>query len=127
MAEFIGGISDNRWICLFVILVFIFIAGMFVEATVNTLLLTPIFLPIVKTMGFDPVYFGILFMTLITMGGMTPPVGVTMFATCSILKCPFEDYVKESLPFLVTILLEILLLALCPWIFMWLPNLVFGT
>lgn len=127
MATFIAGISDNRWICLLVILLFIFIAGMFVEATVNTLLLTPIFLPIVRGMGFDPVYFGILFMTLITMGGMTPPVGVTMFATCSILKCPFEDYVRESIPFLITILLEILILTFFPWTFMWLPNLVFGT
>lgn len=126
MAEFIANISTNRWICLFIILIFVFIAGMFVEATVNTLLLTPIFLPIIRTMGFDPVYFGILFMTLVTMGGMTPPVGVTMFATCSIMKCPIEDYVKESIPFIVTILLEVLILTFCPWLFMWLPNLIFG-
>jgi tripartite ATP-independent transporter DctM subunit len=125
MAEVISGVSANRWISLIIILLFVFIAGMFVEATVNTLLLTPIFLPIVKDMGFDPVHFGILFMTLITMGGMTPPVGVTMFATCSILKCPFEDYVKESIPFILAILAEIMILTFFPQIFMWLPNLIF--
>lgn len=125
MAEVIAGISDNRWVCLLIILVFVFVAGMFVEATVNTLLLTPIFLPIVTGLGFDPVHFGILFMTLVTMGGMTPPVGVTMFATCSILKCPFEDYVRECVPFVITILIEILILTFFPQIFMWLPNLIF--
>jgi tripartite ATP-independent transporter DctM subunit len=125
MAEVIAGISSNRWICLLIILVFVFVAGMFVEATVNTLLLTPIFLPIVKNFGFDSVHFGILFMTLVTMGGMTPPVGVTMFATCSILKCPFEDYVRECVPFVVTIVLEVVILTFLPDAVMWLPNLVF--
>ena len=125
MAELITGISDNRWVCLLIILAFVFLAGMFVEATVNTLLLTPIFLPIVSGLGFDPVHFGILFMTLVTMGGMTPPVGVTMFATCSILKCPFEDYVRECVPFVVTIVLEVAILTFFPQIFMWLPDLIF--
>lgn len=125
MAEMIAGVSASPLISLLIILAFVFVAGMFVEATVNTLLLTPIFLPIVKDLGFDPVHFGILFMTLVTMGGMTPPVGVTMFATCSILKCPIEDYVKECVPFVVTIVLEVLILTFFPQIFMWLPNLIF--
>ncbi|MFA5014604.1 MAG: TRAP transporter large permease [Actinomycetota bacterium] len=126
MAAFIGGISQNSYVIIFIVLLFILIAGMFMEATVNTLLLTPIFLPIVRELGVDPVHFGILFMTLITMGGMTPPVGVTMYATCSIMKCPVEDYVKESLPFIAVILVEIVILVFFPQIFMWLPNLVFG-
>ncbi len=125
MAEVIAQVSSNKWVSFLIILGFVFIAGMFVEATVNTLLLTPIFLPIVVGMGFDPVHFGILFMTLVTMGGMTPPVGVTMFATCSILKCPFEDYVRESIPFIVAIVCEIAILTFFPQIFMWLPNLIF--
>jgi len=114
MAQFISSLSQNPIVIVTIVLVFIFIAGMFMEATVNTLLLTPIFLPIVKELGIDPVHFGILFMTIITMGGMTPPVGVTMYATCSILKCP-------------VIVLEIIILAFFPQIFMWLPNLIFGT
>ena len=125
MASFIAGVTANRWLSLFIILIFVFVAGMFVEATVNTLLLTPIFLPIIKELGFDPVHFGILFMTLVTMGGMTPPVGVTMFATCSILKCPFEDYVRECVPFVITIVLEVALLTLVPDVVLWLPNLIF--
>jgi tripartite ATP-independent transporter DctM subunit len=126
MAEFIVGVSENRWIVFAIIMVFVFIAGMFMEATVNTLLLTPIFLPIVTSFGFDPIHFGIVFMTTVTMGGMTPPVGVTMYTTCSLLKCPVEEYMKESLPFIGAVIFEIILLAVFPQTFMWLPNLVFG-
>ena len=100
---------------------------MFMEGTVNTLLLTPIFLPIVQGMGMDPVHFGIVFMTTVTLGGMTPPVGTAMYSACAILKCPVEEYTKESLPFFAVIFAEIALLIFIPQIFMWLPNLVFGA
>jgi TRAP-type C4-dicarboxylate transport system permease large subunit len=99
---------------------------MFMEATVNTLLLTPIFLPIAKSIGVDPVHFGILMMTTVTMGGMTPPVGVTMYTVCSLLECPTEKYVYESIIFTVAIIIEIMILAMFPQIVLFLPNLVFG-
>ncbi|MDR1135054.1 MAG: TRAP transporter large permease [Clostridiales Family XIII bacterium] len=126
MAELIVGVSENRWVVFAIIMVFVFVAGMFMEATVNTLLLTPIFLPIATAFGFDPVHFGIVFMTTITMGGMTPPVGVTMYTTCSLLKCPVEDYVKECIPFVGAVVFEVAVLSIFPQIFMWLPNMVFG-
>lgn len=126
MAALFTGVSSNPQIIMIIICLFVFVAGMFMEGTVNTLLLTPIFLPIVKGLGVDPVHFGIVFMTTVTLGGMTPPVGTAMYASCTILGCPIDEYTREALPFLVTVLLEILLLIFCPWIFMWLPNLVFG-
>lgn len=125
MAQFVTGITTQPHLLLFIILSFLFVAGMFMEATVNTLLLTPIFLPIVKSVGIDPVHFGILMMTIITMGGMTPPVGVTMYTTCQLIGCPTEDYVKESIPFVAVIVVQIAILALFPQLVMWLPNLLF--
>jgi TRAP-type transport system large permease protein len=111
---------------LLIIMVFVFAIGMFMEATANVLILTPIFLPIVIKLGFDPVHFGILFMILITMGGMTPPIGVTMYSTCTILKCPIETYTREALPFIISIVILLVVLALFPQISLFLPNLVFG-
>ncbi|WP_069997124.1 TRAP transporter large permease [Cellulosilyticum sp. I15G10I2] len=125
MAQFITGITTHPQLLLLIILVFLFIAGMFMEATVNTLLLTPIFLPIVTSVGIDPIHFGILMMTIVTMGGMTPPVGVTMYTTCQLIGCPTEDYVKESVPFVAAIIVEIALLLFFPQIVMWLPNVLF--
>lgn len=126
MAGFISGISSNPYIIMIIVCIFIFIAGMFMEGTVNTLLLTPIFLPILKNLGVDPVHFGIVFMTTVTLGGMTPPVGTAMYSSCAILECPIEEYASESIPFFIAIFAEILLLIFVPQIFMWLPNLLFG-
>lgn len=68
------GISSPQAIVL-IILLFLLIAGCFIESTVLVLLLTPIFVPIVKHVGVNPVHFGILMMSIVTLGGMTPPMG----------------------------------------------------
>ena len=109
-----------------VILVSLFVAGLFVESTILVLLLTPIFVPIVQKVGVDPMHFGILMMTIVTLGSMTPPVGVAMYTVCSLLDCRIEDYVRESVPFLAAILVLVLTLLFFPSIVLWLPNLAFG-
>lgn len=125
MAEFISGITTNPYLLLFIILGFLFIAGMVMESTVLTLLFTPIFLPVIQSAGIDPVHFGILMMTIVTLGCMTPPVGVAMFAVCSILDCPTDKYVIESLPFFAAVLGLVMVLAFFPQLVMFLPNLLF--
>ena len=126
LAELITGITSNPTLLLFIVLGFLFFAGMFMEATVNTLLLTPIFLPIMKSVGIDPVHFGLLMMTIVTMGGMTPPVGVAMFTACSLLDCSTDEYIKESIPFIAAIVIQVVVMALFPETVLWLPDMVFG-
>ena len=109
-----------------VVLAMLFVAGLFVESTVLVLLLTPIFVPVIKSVGFDPVHFGILMMTLVTLGSMTPPVGVAMYTVCSLLDCKIEDYVRESLPFVGAIVLLVMVLLFFPGVLLFLPHLAFG-
>ncbi|MAZ18989.1 MAG: C4-dicarboxylate ABC transporter [Ahrensia sp.] len=109
-----------------IILAMLFVAGLFVESTVLVLLLTPIFVPVIKSVGFDPVHFGILMMTLVTLGSMTPPVGVAMYTVCSLLDCKIEDYVRESLPFVGAIILLVMVLLFFPGVVLFLPHLAFG-
>jgi len=92
------------------------------EATVNVLLLTPLFLPILVAQGHDPIHFGVLMITILTMGGNTPPIGVSMFTVCSMLKVSIWEYTKGSLPFLLVMLSVFLLLALVPELVTWLPH-----
>jgi len=127
IATTIIGVSNIPYVVLFIILGFLFIAGMFMESTVNTLLLTPIFLPIAKQMGFDPVHFGILMMTIITLGSMTPPVGVVMYTVCSLLDCPIEKYIVESIPFVIAISILVVILVFFPQVVLFLPKLVYGN
>lgn len=126
MATIITSITENPTLLLFLILGFLFIAGMLMEATVNVLLLTPIFLPIVKSVGIDPVHFGIMMMTIVTMGGMTPPVGVTMYTVCSLMDVPVEKYVYQSIPFTIAIIALIVILAFFPNIVLFFPDLVYS-
>lgn len=123
-AGLLGGISTPSLIVL-TILAMLFIAGLFIESTVLVLLLTPIFVPIIKQIGFDPVHFGILMMTIVTLGSMTPPVGVAMFTVCSLMDCKIEDYVRESVPFVAAIVLLVVLLVFVPEIVLFLPNIAF--
>jgi tripartite ATP-independent transporter DctM subunit len=115
------GISDSNLIVL-VVLLFLLIAGFFIESTVLVLLLTPIFLPIVLPLGVDGVHFGILMMTVVTLGSMTPPVGVAMYTVCSLLDCPVEDYIVEALPFIGAVIALITVLTLWPGLVLFVPN-----
>lgn len=119
------GISNPQLIVL-TILLFLLIAGCFIESTVLVLLLTPIFVPIVKQAGIDPVHFGILMMSIVTLGGMTPPVGVAMFAVCSLMDVKIEEYTVEAIPFLGAVIALIVVLLFLPGLVLWLPNLAFG-
>jgi len=125
--DLLVSLTTNPQLMLIIIVVFLFFAGMLIDSNVIVLLLTPIFLPIVKKLGVDPVHFGILMMTIVTMGVMTPPVGTAVYIVCGILDVPLEEYVKESLPFFAAIILLVLILVFLPQVVLFLPNLVYGT
>jgi tripartite ATP-independent transporter DctM subunit len=127
IAEFLLGVSGSSpYVLLTIIVVFLIIAGMFVDGAVLILMLTPIFLPIALKAGFDPVHFGLVFVLTITMGNMTPPVGAAMYAGCTILDCSIQEYMKESLSFFIGTIVTILILIIFPEITLYLPNLMFG-
>ena len=124
MAEWMLGLSQNPTVIIALILVFLLVLGTALESTVMVLLLTPIFVPIITKLGVDPVHFGILMMSIVTLGSMTPPVGPAMFAVCTILDTPMEEYTTESLPFIAMICFIILVLTFVPGLVLWLPNLL---
>jgi TRAP-type C4-dicarboxylate transport system permease large subunit len=126
MSKLIFGITSQPQILTLIMLGFLFISGMFVDSNVNFLLLTPIFLPMVKQVGMDPVHFGVLMATIVTLGVMTPPVGSCLYTVCGIIDCPPEEYTKESLPFLAAVLLELAILVFIPDAVLFIPNLIFG-
>ncbi|MDX6152246.1 TRAP transporter large permease [Marinococcus sp. PL1-022] len=119
---FLLSLTENPFLIITIVLVFLLVAGMFMESTVNTLLLTPILLPIMTNIGMDPVHFGILMMTIVTMGGMTPPIGVTMYTVCSLSNISVTDYMKESIPYICMVVVFIIILVLFPQISLFLPE-----
>jgi len=126
LAAFLTGTTQNPILLLIIIIGFLIISGMFVETTVCALLLTPILLPIVTSVGVDPVHFGIIMMTIVTMGIMTPPVGVAMYTVSYIIGCSPEETAKESLPFFIAIIIVVAIIIFLPNLVLFLPNLIFG-
>jgi tripartite ATP-independent transporter DctM subunit len=123
--SFLVSITEDRNALLILLVVFITVLGMFLESTVIVLLLTPILVPIVTRLGIDPVHFGLVMMTTVTLGSMTPPVGVAMYTVCGMLNCPMEEYAREALPLISAVLVLVALMIYVPQIVLALPNLVF--
>lgn len=126
LAELTLGLFSNQAMLLFTISAFLLIFGMLVEATVIVMLLTPILVPVITAAGIDPVHFGLIMMTLVTFGGMTPPVGVSMFTVCGILKCSYKEYTVEMIPLAVAVLAVVVIMILFPDVVMFLPRAMMG-
>jgi len=126
VAGAILGLTGNLPAVMALIALLVIAAGLFVDATVLIIMLTPIFLPLVRELGGDPVHFGMVFIVAATVGNFTPPVGAAMYAVCSILRCPIGAYTRESLPLLAAIVLVLLVLIIAPQLVLFVPDLVFG-
>lgn len=121
----IMGITTNPIITMLIIVLILILFGMFMEGSVVILLLTPILLPLVESVGIDPVLFGIIMSIIVTMGILTPPVGVAMYIVNGILKVPMQEYIKESIPFILVVLFVVIILLCFPNIILFLPNLIY--
>jgi tripartite ATP-independent transporter DctM subunit len=121
------GITDNLYGVMLLIVLFMIVAGFFVDATVLIIMLTPIFLPLIESLDGDPVHFGLVFIVAATIGNFTPPVGAAMYTVCSIMRCPIGEYTRESIPLMAAVSLVTLLLIFIPDMVLVVPNLLFGN
>ncbi|MEP9376757.1 TRAP transporter large permease subunit [Aquabacter sp. CN5-332] len=120
------GLTDDPYVVMVLIVLFILVAGTFMEGSVLIIMLTPIFLPLITEYGIDPVHFGLVFIIAATIGNYTPPVGGAMFVVCQVLRCPISEYTRESMPFLIAVSLVTLVLIFVPQVVLFMPNLLFG-
>ena len=120
------GITENQFLMLGLVIILLISIGLFIESTIVALLMTPILLPVVTRLGVDPVQFGLIMMTVTTMGIMTPPVGIALFTTSTIMGCKPEETVKESGPFILAVLAVVLIMVFFRDVVLFLPNLIFG-
>ena len=120
-------VTSNPYLLLGLVILFLIICGMFMETTVIALILTPILLPVMRSVGVDEVVFGMIMMTTVTFGVMTPPVGVALYATSDIMGCSIQDTFRDGWPFYAAVVLVILFMVFFPQAVLWLPNLVYGV
>ncbi|MDD3840746.1 MAG: TRAP transporter large permease [Clostridia bacterium] len=123
--EFLLGITQSPILIMGILMIFLLVAGMFVDSTVLILLLTPMLVPVAAQIGVDPVHFGIVMVLTLTCGLLTPPVGVVMYVVCSIFNCSIPQYFRESKYIWLAMLISIIIVLLVPTLTLWLPDLIF--
>ena len=116
------GISDNRIVILLIINITLLIVGTFMDMAPALLIFTPIFLPIVKSLGMDPIQFGVMIVMNLSIGTITPPVGNVLFVGCSVARLQVEDVMKKLLPFFAAIVAALMFITFVPGFSMWLPG-----
>lgn len=114
---------NNKFVIFLAINIVLLVIGTFMDMTPAVLIFTPIFLPVVTTLGMDPVHFGIVIVLNLCIGICTPPVGTLLFVGSGVAKVSVTDVIKPLLPFLAIMVIVLMLISYIPEISMFLPRL----
>ncbi|WGO97279.1 TRAP transporter large permease [Saccharophagus degradans] len=116
------GITENKIILLLLINVLLLVVGTFMDMTPAVLIFTPIFLPIVETLGISPLHFGIIMILNLSIGLCTPPVGSVLFVGCSVGKTSIAQVIKPLIPLYIAMFIALALVTAFPQISEYLPK-----
>jgi len=116
-------ISNDKYVFLLLVNILLLLLGTFMDVAPMLLICTPIFLPVVKMLGIDPVHFGMIMILNLGIGLITPPVGPTLFVGCAIGKVTMEQVSRELWPFYGAMCLALLIITYVPALSLWLPGL----
>jgi tripartite ATP-independent transporter DctM subunit len=122
VAGFVSGLHLPVFFVLLVIIAIILITGTFVDVSPAILLLTPVFLPAVTSLGVSPIQFGVILITGLAIGLVTPPVGMCLNVASAISKLGIGTIFRAAMPFSLANVITLILITLIPPISMWLPS-----
>lgn len=123
LVAWIGGIDQPAWVILVLVMVFLLIIGMFLDIISVILITTPILLPIVTVLGYDPIWYGVVLVISCEMAVITPPVGLNLYVIKGIApEISLNDIIYGALPFVLVEALAIIILTVFPEIALWLPS-----
>lgn len=123
-AEVILNISNNYYIVMGLIIIFLLFLGLFFSSTVSIAITTPILIPILENIGADPLAFGVIMILTLMLGNLTPPFGMVLFATAKVGNIEFQDLVKALVPYYIPIMVVVILMILFPSIVTFLPKIL---
>lgn len=123
--EFIFSFSYNPNIVILLIIALLFLIGCIMNPTSGLVMSMPLLLPLAKAIGFNLVQFGVLSVLVLDIGLLTPPVCLCTFISANIAKVSINEVVKESIPFIIVLMLTALLVAFVPALTTFFPELFF--
>jgi tripartite ATP-independent transporter DctM subunit len=123
LADVFLSLSDNPLVLLFLVNILLFVVGMFLDAGPAIIVLGPILGPIFTSLGVDPVHFAIIMVVNLTVGLLTPPMGLVLFVTSSVSGLKVETVAKAVMPFLLAEIVVIFLITYFPALTLTVPRL----
>jgi len=126
LTQFVLDMHLNKVMFLVAVNIILLIAGNFMEPSSIIMIMVPLLLPIAKTLGIDPIHFGVIITINMELGMLTPPVGLNLFVASGITGEPIKEVVKSVLPWFLVMLVGLLLITYIPEISLWLPNKMMG-
>lgn len=120
--EALTAVSDNKLVILMLIVITLLVLGTFMDLAPLIIICTPIFLPVARAFGIDPVHFGVILISAAGVGLITPPVGSVLFVGTAIGKISVTEALKSIWPFYIASLTVVLLIVYVPALSLWLPT-----
>ncbi|AEY00363.1 putative TRAP-type C4-dicarboxylate transport system large permease [Oceanimonas sp. GK1] len=124
LVEWISGITTSPLLFLMLVYVLVILLGMFLESISVMIVIVPIILPAAVSFGIDPIHFGVIISLATLIGLVTPPVGPGLYIAMTSANLPMGALFKAMIPFLVSMLVCMLIIAVFPAISLWLPSLL---
>ncbi len=124
VSNLITGISTDANVLMLLMIIAMCVIGMFMDTTSAAIIMVPIFYPIAEACGINGIHFGMVMVLTFILGGITPPVGVTLYIATAVAKIRFVDLLKEMWPFILLFVLLMLAVAYIPGICLFIPNMI---
>ncbi|WBV42351.1 TRAP transporter large permease [Pseudoroseomonas cervicalis] len=125
VAEFVLSITQEKWLVLLLVNLFLLFIGCFLETIAAITILVPVLMPLMTQIGVDPVHFGIIMVLNLMIGLLTPPVGMVLFILARISGLSFEQTTKAVSPFLIPLFFCLALVTFWEPLAMWLPTMMY--
>jgi C4-dicarboxylate transporter, DctM subunit len=114
----------HPWLILLAINIFLLIVGCFMDAVCSLIILVPLLLPIIQSIGVSPVHFSVIMIANLAIGLITPPVGVCLYVICGVAKIRLEDLVRAAAPLLGSLIISLLVITYWPPLSLFVPKLL---
>jgi len=125
VSSWMGGLEVSRYVVLAIIISIYLVLGCFLDAISMMVLTLPVIFPVVKALGFDPIWFGVVCVIMMEAGLITPPVGLNVYTLAGVVKdVPMQTIFRGAAPFLLSMIAVVILITLFPEIALFLPSMM---
>jgi len=123
--QFIKHFTNQKWVILAMVNLVLLFMGCIIEGIAIILITVPVLLPVMKSLGVDPIHFGVFLSVNVMIGLLTPPVGIAVYIASNQSGVPVAEGFRKAVPFVVPLFITLLLITYLPDLVMFLPRLIF--